>query len=71
MDKQLAKKVNIVLYSDSWPFFEQYLQQELDRAYVKFDSAIEPKDFYSVQSEIRMLKKLLNLKDSTRQSLEN
>jgi hypothetical protein len=71
MDKHLAKKVNIVLYNDSWQFFEQYLQQELDRAYVKFDSAKEPKDFYSVQSEIRVLKSFLNLKESTRQSLEN
>lgn len=71
MDKHLAKKVNIVLYSDSWPFFEQYLKQELDRAYVKFDNATELKDFYLVQSEIRTLKKLLNLKESIRQSLEN
>jgi len=71
MDKHLAKKVNIVLYSDSWPFFEQYLQQELDRAYRRFDSAIEPKDFYAVQAEIKTLKKLINLKESTRQSLEN
>jgi len=71
MDKQLAKKLNVVLYSDPWPFFEQYLKQELDRAYVKFDNVKELQEFSAVQSEIRLLKKLLNLKESIRLSLEN
>jgi len=71
MDKSLAKKLTIVLNNDSWQFLEQYLEQELERAYKKFDNATEPKEFYSLQAEIRLLKKLLNLKESIRQSLEN
>ena len=71
MDKHLAKKLNIVINSETWPFLKEYLENELERAYNKFDSAIEPKEFYSVQAEIRVLKKILNFKESIRQSLEN
>lgn len=73
MDKHLAKKLNSVLYSGGWSFFEQYLQQELDRAYTKFESALGMKleEYCFLQAEIRIYKKLLNLKESTRQSLEN
>ncbi len=71
MDKHLAKKLNIVIRSDSWPFFEQYIEQELERAYIKFDNIHELQDFSAVQAEIRVLKKLLNLKESIRQSVEN
>lgn len=71
MDKHLANKLNIVIRSDSWPFFEQYLTQELERAYVKFDNTHELQDFSAVQAEIKVLKKFLNLKESIRQSTEN
>ena len=71
MDKHLAKKLNVVINSETWPFLKEYLENELERAYNKFDSAIEPKEFYSVQAEIRVLKKILNFKESIRQSLEN
>ena len=71
MDNHLAKKLNAVINSETWPFLKEYLENELERAYNKFDNAIEPKEFYSVQTEIRVLKKILNLKESIRQSLEN
>jgi len=66
MDKHLAKKLNVVINSETWPFLKEYLENELERAYNKFDSAIEPKEFYSVQAEIRVLKKILNFKESIR-----
>ncbi len=71
MDKHLAKKLNIVLYSDSWPFFEQYLKQELDRAYIKFDSTTELAGFAAIQAEIKILKKFINLRETTRLSFDN
>ncbi len=71
MDKHLAKKVNIAIKSDSWSFFEEYLKQELERAYIKFDNTHELQDFSAVQAEIKVFKKLLNLKESIRQSIEN
>lgn len=71
MDKHLAKKLGIVINTDSWPFFEQYTQQELDRAYVKFDNVRELQEFSAVQAEIKILKKFLNLKELIRQSVEN
>ncbi len=71
MDKHLAKKLNVVINSETWPFLKEYLENELERAYNRFDSAIEPKEFYSIQAEIRVLKKILNFKESIRQSLEN
>ncbi len=71
MNKHLAKKLNMVITNDSWVFFEQYLEQELERAYIKFDSLVELQEFYAIQAEIKILKKLLNIKEFIRQSLEN
>ena len=71
MDKHLAKRLNSVLYSEYWKYFEEYLNQELTRAYIKFDKINELKQFAAVQAEIKVLKQLLNLKETTRHSLEN
>ena len=71
MDKHLAKKLTLVLNSDSYPFLKEYLEGELERSYQKLDSAVEPRELYIVQTEIRVLKKLLNLKETIRLSLES
>lgn len=71
MDKHLAKRLNSVLYSEYWKYFEEYLQQELDRAYIKFDNVNELKEFAAVQAEIKVFKRLLNLKEVTKRSLES
>jgi len=71
MDKALAKRVSCVTQAETWVFMEEYLQGELDRAYRRFENAREPHEFYSVQSEVKVLKKLLNTKEYIRQSLEN
>ena len=71
MDQHLAKKLNSVLYSQHWAHFEEYLNQELDRAYARFDSVKELQEFAAVQAEIKVLKSLLKLKETTRLSLEN
>ncbi len=73
MDKHLAKKLNVVIHSESYPFLKEYLEQELERAYTKFENApgMVLHEFCNVQAEIRVLKRILNLKESIRQSLEN
>lgn len=71
MDKHLAKRLNSVLYSEYWKYFEEYVTQELERAHLRFSSANELKEFVAVQTEIKLLKGLLTLKDTTKRSLEN
>ncbi len=56
--------------SDSWVFFEEYLKQELERANTRFYNAKELYEFHTIQAEINLLRKLLDLKEPIRLSLE-
>ncbi len=61
----------MVVANDSWVFFEQYLQEQLDWAYSKFDNISTLQQFSAVQAEVKLLKKFLNIKESIRHSMEN